>query len=173
MSIWFYYMGNWLKTGCQPPRNRTWVHHRLVPSPVWHPGFKDASAWAREARTEEIYRGSEGATTARRSHSVLPGPAICFEFMAVDYLELTQVFYFILEVLRGASNLRVIFRNYSEAGNLLLSAAAGAFFYKKPLVGKSYLWDACCVWLEFGWTRRVCTQDALNATLNSHIGTEG
>ena len=29
---------------------------------------------------------------------------------------------------------------------------------------------ACCVWLEFGWTRRACTQDALNATLNSNSG---
>ena len=38
--------------------------------------------------------------------------------------------YSLLEFLRGASNLRVIFRNYSEAGNLLLSAAAGAFFIR-------------------------------------------
>ena len=29
------------------------------------------------------------------------------EDMAVDYLEFTQVIYFILEVLRGASNIRV------------------------------------------------------------------
>ena len=34
------------------------------------------------------------------------------------------------------------------------------------LAGRAPLWGACCVWLESGWTRRACTQDALNATLN-------
>ena len=33
------------------------------------------------------------------------------DFMAVEYLEITQVLYFILEVLRGASILRVFLRN--------------------------------------------------------------
>ena len=38
------------------------------------------------------------------------------------------------------------------------------------LAGRAPLWGACCVWLEFGWTRRACTQDALNATLNYNSG---
>ena len=47
-----------------------------------------------------------------------------------DRLKITSRNYSLLEVLRGASNLRVIFRNYLEAGNLFLSAAAGAFVIK-------------------------------------------
>ena len=50
--------------------------------------------------------------------------------MAVDYLKLRITHYSLLEVLRGASNLRVTFRNYLEAGKKKLSAAAGAFFIK-------------------------------------------
>jgi hypothetical protein len=46
-------------------------------------------------------------------------------------LKITSQNYSLLEVLRGASNLRVILGNYLEAGNLFLSAAAGAFFSKK------------------------------------------
>ena len=38
------------------------------------------------------------------------------------------------------------------------------------LADRASLWGACCVWLEFRWTWRACTQDALNAARNYNSG---
>ena len=57
--------------------------------------------------------------------------------MVVDYLEFTWVISFILEVLRGASNVRSF---DSEAGNIFLSTAAGAFLRQKAIkMNKKYV----------------------------------